>query len=138
VKPETFAGYAMKIAHGLLDEMILSVSISTDSVKVLTGGEEHEITGPRGPVEPPRLGHVGAAQLFINRHLEIGNQAPADAVEEAVEETADFGAKRAVPETQAPVPVNPQILQMLQSLRRAAWFVVCLLALIFIVTLLRR
>ena len=60
VKPETFARYAAKIAHGLVDEMILSVgsvagfysewspSISTRNVKVLTGGSEQKITLPPG------------------------------------------------------------------------------------------
>jgi hypothetical protein len=44
---------------------------------------------------------------------------------------------RAVRETPAPAAMDPQMLQMLRSLRRAAWFVVGLLALILIVTLLR-
>ena len=40
---------------------------------------------------------------------------------------------------QAPAAVvDPRMLQMLVSLRRAAWLVVCLLALIFIVLLLTR
>lgn len=34
--------------------------------------------------------------------------------------------------------MDPRTLQMLESLRRAAWFVVVLLALIFIATLLKR
>jgi hypothetical protein len=148
VKPETFARYAAKVAHGLVDEMILSVgsvagfysewspSISTRNVKVLTQGSEQKIPFPPGHhVGPPRLGHVGAAELYINRRLEFGKRAPEP---EAVEEMADFGTERAVPETQAPAAVDPRMLQMLGSVRRAAWFVVCLLALIFIVTLLER
>jgi hypothetical protein len=137
VKPETFARYGAKIAHGLVDEMILSVksvdgfysewspSTSTRSVKVLTAGSEHEITLPPGhQVEPPRLGHVGAAELYINRRLEFGKRAP--------EPEAGASGPR------APTAMEPWMLQMLGSLRRAAWFVVCLLALIFIVTLLKR
>ena len=98
-------------------------------------GSEQKITLPPGhQVEPPRLGHVGAAELYINRRLEFGKRAPEP---EAVEETADVGTERAVPETQAPAAVDPRMLQMLGSLRRAAWFVVCLLALIFIAILLK-
>jgi hypothetical protein len=37
----------------------------------------------------------------------------------------DFETERAVPEAQAPaVVMDPRILQMLGSLKRAAWFVV--------------
>lgn len=144
-KPETFARYAAKVAHGLVDEMTLSVgsvdgfysewspSVSTDNVKVL--GSEHKIALPPGvQFEPPRLGRVGDAALYINRRLEFRKRAPEP---EAVEEMADVGTERAVPETQAPT-VDPRVLQMLGSLRGAAWWVVCLLALIFIVTLLKR
>jgi hypothetical protein len=150
VKPETFARYGAKIAHGLVDEMILSVGsvagfysewspeISTDDVKVLTEGSEQNITlPPDHQVEPPRLGHVGAAELYINRRLEFAKRAPEP---EAVDEMAPVGTERAVPETQAPAPVDPRVLEMLgslRSLRRAAWFAVCLLALIFIVILLK-
>ncbi len=148
VKPETFARYAAKIAQGSVDEMIFSVesvdgfysewspSPSTGNVKVLTRGPAQKITLPPGhQVEPPRLGRVGGAELYINRRLEFGKRA---AEPEAVEETADFGTVRAVPETQTPTAVDPRMLRMLGSLRQAAWFVVCLLALIFIVTLLKR
>lgn len=85
VKPETFAGCAAKVS---VDEMILSVgsvagfysewspSISTRTVKVLTKGSEQKITFPPGnQVEPPRLGHVGAAELYMNRRLDFGNRA---------------------------------------------------------------
>ena len=58
---------------------------------------------------------------------------------EAIEEISDTGTERAVPVMQAPAAVvDPRMLQMLVSLRRAAWLVVCLLALIFIVLLLTR
>jgi hypothetical protein len=84
VKPETFARYAAKVAHGLVDEMILRVgrvagfysgwspSISTTNVKVLTSGSEQKITLPDFNW---RLGHVGEAALYINRHLEFGKRA---------------------------------------------------------------
>jgi hypothetical protein len=59
VTPDTFTRYGAKIAHGLVDEIILSVgsvagfysewspSISTHNVKVLTKGSEQNITLPR-------------------------------------------------------------------------------------------
>ncbi len=148
VKPETFARYAAKIAHGSVDELTLSVgrvdgfysewslSISTRNVKVLATGSEQKITLPPGhQFEPPRLDRVGQAELFINRRLEFRKRVPEP---ESVEEMADLGTVRVAPETQTPAAVDPRMLQMLGSLRRAAWFVVCLLALIFIVTFLKR
>jgi hypothetical protein len=105
-------------------------------VKVLATGSEQKIAFPPGhrKLEPPRLGHVGEAKLYINRRLEFRKREPEP---EAVGEMPDFGTERAVPETPAPAAVDPQMLQMLESLRRAAWFVVCLLALTLIVTLLK-
>jgi hypothetical protein len=149
VKPETFARYAAKIAHGSVDDIVLRVgkvdgfysewspSISTDKVLVLTRGGEHKVTAPLdAQLEPPRLGRVGDAALYINRRLEFGKPA-SESMPDEREPKAVRGTLRAVRETLAPA-VDPQMLQILRSLRRAAWFVVCLLALIFIVTLLRR
>ena len=145
VKSETFARYAAKVAHGLVDEMILSVksvagfysewspSISTRDVKVLTEGSEQAISlPPDHQFGPPRLGHVGEADLYINRHLEFAKRAPEP---EAVEEIAEMEKERAVPEAKSPAAVDARMLQMLASLRRAAWFVVFLLALIFVTLL---
>jgi hypothetical protein len=147
VKADTFDRYAAKIANGLVDEMVLRVGsvdgfysewsplISTNRVKVLAPGSEQNITLPAGlQFEPPRLGDVGDVELYINRRLEFAEPEAPD----AVEETADVGTVRVVPETRAPAAVEPRTLQMLGSLRRAAWFVVFLLALISIATLLQR
>jgi hypothetical protein len=89
VKPETFARYVAKFSHGLVDEIVLRVgsvrgfysewspSISTTRVKVLTTGDQQKIILPAGAeFEPPRLGEVGEADLYINRRLEFGKQAP--------------------------------------------------------------
>jgi hypothetical protein len=140
VKPETFAGYAAKIAHGSVDQIIFSVgsvdgfysdwspSAFASQVKVLTGDREQAITLPPGhEVEPPRLGRVGKAGLQINRRLVFGKQAPPP---EAAGEVADLGIT-----TQFPAVAG---LPMLDSLRRAVWLVVCLLALILGAMLLRR
>jgi hypothetical protein len=148
VKPDTFARYAAKVAHGLVDDIFFSVgwvdgfysewspSISTRNVKVLTEDSEQNITLPLDHKrEPPRLGHVGKATLHINRRLEFSNRVPKP---EAVGEMPDFATERTVPDKQAPAAVDPRMLQMLGSLKQAAWLVVCLLAVIFIVTLLKR
>src|SRR5262249_11131846 len=134
VTPETFARYGAKVAHGLVDEMMFSVgsvdgfnsewspSISTRSVKVLSKGSEQKIVLTPGlQFEPPRLGHVGTAELYINRRLEFRTRAPKP---ETVEEVSDLGTERAVQETQTQAAVDPRMLQMLGSLRRAVWFVV--------------
>ena len=148
VKPDTFARYGAKVAHGLVDEIVLSVnsvagfysewspSISTHKVKVLCGGEEQKVILPPGlSFEPPRLGQIDGAELFINRRLEFRKRAPEP---EAIEEISDTGTERAVPVMQSPAAVDPRMMQMLGSLRKAAWLVVCLLALIFIAILLTR
>jgi hypothetical protein len=115
VKPDTFGRYAAKIAHGLVDEMILSVglvdgfysewspSISTGHVKVLTKGEAQNIILPAGVrFEPPRLGNVGEVGLYVNRRLEFAKPAAPD----ADEYPDDIGTVRVVPETRAPQRLN--------------------------------
>jgi hypothetical protein len=149
VKPETFARYATKLSHGWVDEIVLRVgsvsgfysqwspSISTQNVKVLTTGDEQKITLPPGvEFEPPRLGYVGEARLDINQRLEFGKRVPDHP--DAVEDTAELGNVRVVPETQAPASVVPHTLRMLKSLRKAGWFIVALFALIFAAMLLKR
>ena len=148
VQSETFARYVAKISHGLVDEMALSVksvagfysewspSISTHRVKVLTSGSEQKIIMPPGhSFKPPRLGYVGAAELLINRRLEFRKR-PLEP--QTVEKMGESGTERAVPVTQSPAAPDPKTLQMLGSLKRAAWLVVGLLALIFIAMLLAR
>jgi hypothetical protein len=76
---------------------------------------------------------VGEAELHINRRLEFRNREPEP---EAVGGMPDFGTERAAPAV-SPATVDPRLLPMLRSLKRAAWFVVCLLALSLIVTLLK-
>jgi hypothetical protein len=143
VKPETFARYAAQISDGSVDEMILSVgmvsgfysewspSISTDCVKVLTGDKEHKVELPPGvQTEPPRLGHVGEATLYINRRLEFGKGMPDPRpAEDPTEPTKVAPA----PPAEAPASAaDPQTLQTLRSLKWSARFAVILLALIFI------
>jgi hypothetical protein len=104
-------------------------------VKVLTEGTEHKVALPPGhQFEPPRLGHVGEAEFYINRRLEFRKRSVES---EAVEVVANVGTERAVLQTQTLAAVDRQMLQMLRSLKWAAWFVVFLLALIFVMTLLK-
>ncbi len=151
VKPKTFARYATQVAHGLVDELSLSVksvdgfysewspSISTGHVKILTKGDEHNVSLPHGlQFQPPRLGRVGEAELHINRCLQFRKRVPEPVLIEEpdlIEEIADLGAERAVPKAQALAATDPRMLQIMRSLRRAAWIIVCLLALIFIALL---
>lgn len=150
VKPETFARYAAKISHGAVDEIVLAVgavdgfysewspSISTRDVKVLTRGDEHKVErADNAGLEPPRLGSVGDAKLYINRRLEFGMQKSDD--ETLDEDTHDLGTIRITPEAHAPGSnTDPQVIKALVSLRRAAWWIVVLLALLFITLPLRR
>jgi hypothetical protein len=149
VRPETFGRYAAKIAYGLLNDIVLSVglvdgfysewspSISTDNVKVLTGHRDEQKIAlpPGGQFEPPRLGRVGEANLFINRRLDEFDKRTAEP--ETVEDMTDLGTQQAA-DTQTPALADPLLLQMLGSLRRVAWFAVSLLALILILMLLRQ
>jgi hypothetical protein len=146
VSAETFARYAAKIAHGLVDEIILSVgsvagfysewspSISTRSIKVLTGGSEQSVTMPSGhQFELHKLGHVGDVQLEINRRIEFRKQ-EVDPDSSAAAEDVDTSRlmSDALPKTN-----ETQMLRTLASLRKAAWLIASLLMLILIVSVLK-
>lgn len=148
VRPETFARYAAKVSRGEVDEMVLSVglvsgfysewspSISTRDVKVLVGSE-HTVAMPPGvEFDPPRLGQVGSAELYINRRLEFGN---GEVDPETPDEKADDdGTVRAVPQATSSATIDPQTQALLASLKRATWGAVVLLVLIFVAILLSR
>ncbi|MBB3770976.1 hypothetical protein FHS55_001571 [Angulomicrobium tetraedrale] len=147
VKKETFARYEFSIASRAVDEMVFSVrwvdgfysdwspSISTRSVKVLTRGEEHAIQLPLGlDFDLPRLGAVGEANLYLSRRLELVKR-----VGEADDESGDDGgtAVAALAPSVESAP-DPVALQAIASLRKAAWLIVALLALIFLALLSKR
>jgi hypothetical protein len=90
---------------------------------------------PAPQFQPPRLSEVGDATLYINRRLEFRKQAPDP---QPAEKTVEAGTVLAHPEPRAPLAADPQTLKMLRSLKRAAWFVVVLLALILIRTVFRQ
>jgi hypothetical protein len=140
LKPETFAHYAAKIAQGSVDEMEFSVGsvagfysgwspgISTDHVKVLAAGKEQTVEVPEGcEIRPPRLGKVDKFELYFTRRLEFDE--PTSELE-LVEDMADIETGGTASETPPPTVASPQMLEMLGSLKLAAWFVVGLLALI--------
>ena len=142
VKPETFARYAAKVSDASVDEISFSVrsvdgfysdwspSISTDSVKVLTTGEEHEVhLPPKLEFAPPRLGFVGEAQISINRRREF---AKGGSDLQPIDEAEPVEPGTVLAEPRASVAAEPQTLEMLRSLKRAAWFVVVLLTLILL------
>ncbi len=112
-----------------------SPDIWTPRIKVLTKGTEHDIDLPAGlRFEPTRLGDVGEAALFINRRLEFLKQTSST---EAAEQAGDIGTVRALPKTNAPTAADHRMLQLLVSLRQAAWSIVGLLILFLIVTIWR-
>jgi hypothetical protein len=79
-----------------------------------------------------RVHAINAIGQRRGRIIEVEDVEPDEREPNVVRETM-----RAVRETPAPA-VDSQMLPMLRSLRRAAWFVVCLLALIIVLTLARR
>ena len=145
LKPKTFARYAAKIAHGLVDEMIFCVgeahgfyfgennSTSTARIKVLTKGSEQNVT-----CQPAfSLSRRGWAPSAISRSTLVGcsnsRRRPMQSRRRPMLERSERLQRR-----KRAAAVEPRTLQMLGSLRRAAWLVVILLALIFITTLLQR
>ncbi len=90
-------------------------------VKVLTSRDEQKVSLPPGvQFEPPRLGKIGASELYINRRIEFTN---------FVEETS---------QDERALTAEERALQTLQSLKRAVWLVVVLLTIIFITALVER
>ena len=84
-------------------------------MKVLTPGDEQKINVPPGhQFEPPRLGQVGAAELYVNRRLEFGKSV---AEPEAVGKIADFEREREVLDPHPLASADTRVLDMLRSLR---------------------
>jgi hypothetical protein len=155
VKPETFSRYAQLVRSGQLDELIFSAgkvsgfysdwspSISTDSVKVLAAGKEQAVdTTARPDIELPRLGTVGECSLRINRSLAFRRQAVEPSVDgPAVEDRPQHLEPITPPAASVTPPAmpdpDPQLRQLLRSLKTAAWLIVVLLAVITVRTLLR-
>lgn len=148
VRPDKFARYAAKVASGSVDEITFRVGsvagfyaewspgISTNRVKILTRGDEQLVQLQQGvEFEPPRLGEVGAAALYLNRRLEFAKR---EADTDDDQEPASPGTVLVAPETKVAVAApDPQTLRALKSLKRAAWFIASILTLIFLALVLK-
>jgi hypothetical protein len=144
VKPETFARYVALVERGAIDNVLFSVrsvdgfysewspSISTNGVKVLLTGDEHKLDLPPDfQGEPPRLGRVRDARLLVHRRLELEKDSPSLP---AIDEEAD--PKPPVNSVlQVTSEMDPRLLPVLASLKRAAWIVVALLVVIALIGL---
>lgn len=150
VKPSTFERYVERIASGTADEVILCVgrvsglysdwspAISTRDVKVLTHGNEQDVELPVGvSLDIPRLGRVGEAQLYINA---IRLQAKHSSKDAAVldEEEQTMALVRPEVANAQPVGADPQIMNLLASLKTSARWVIGLLIVLIIATFFKR
>lgn len=151
VQSNRFTRYAEKIATSAVDEAGLCVgrvagfyshwspSISTDEIKVLTKNKEHKVEIPSDcGIDPPQLGEVMKVELWF-RGVSKLEKPRAEGFEEA-EDSTDNGA---VPEELADRAGDVQIMQrltvavpralnLLSSMRIAAWSIAGLLLLILI------
>jgi len=143
VRPDTFARYSRAIIAGEIDEAVLSVSgvegfyadwspsISTNSIKVLTNHPEHKVEIPEScPIVPPRVGKVGDVSLKLYRIAKLEAGLPSEDTGEIwqniakVAETQRFDATQA---SQNLAKVNVQAVELLASLKMAAWVIAALL-----------
>lgn len=144
MRPETFTRYVTSIDQGAIDTILFSVRavdgfysewsplISTDKVKVLVSGDEHKFDLPPDfQGKPPRLGRVRDAQLVLCRRLELSKDYPSPP---AIDDRAD-PTPPANPALQVISEMDPRLLPVLGSLKRAAWAVIALLAAIAAITL---
>jgi hypothetical protein len=144
VKPETFAHYVTLIQRGAIDTILFSVglvdgfysdwspAVSTHHVKVLLAGTEQKLDLPPDfQGEPPRLGRVGEARLLLQRRLELG----AGSLPFAAGDDGDDATPPANPARQVTPVMDPRVLPVLASLKRAAWVAVALLAAIAVIAL---
>lgn len=144
VKPSSFDHYAARIAEGTADEVFLTVGkvsgfysecsswARTLDVKVLTDREEQDLQIPAGfEFDPPRLGFVGNATLTIMaKRAQAGKQPSA----------ADDDQHTPLVRPDAPIAPDRndhQTIEIMLSLKRAARWIVGLLAVLVIATLLR-
>lgn len=144
VKPETFSRYVALINEGAIDSIDFSVgsvdgfysewspSISTYKVKVLLSGDEHKFDLPPDfHGVPPRLGRVRDARLRLYRRLELDKTSPSPL---AIDEVDD-PLPPANSALQITSEMDPRLLPVLASLKKAVWFAVALLAVIAVIAL---
>lgn len=143
VRPDTFARYSQAIIAGEVDEAILSVSsvegfyadwspsISTNSIKVLTSHSEHKVEMPDScAIVPPRVGKVGDVSLNLYRIAKLEAGLPGEDTGEIWQNIAKVAETQRFDATQAShnlAKVNGQVVELLASLKMAAWVIAALL-----------
>ena len=142
--PAEYAHLSARVSAGEVNELVFSIGTargfyaqwtmgtSTRAVKVLTRDkDEQDLELPAGSsIDPPRLGDVGTAELYVNRRLELV--------------TATAGVDENDPPAGSKIPTNQLFsgrsksvvsaedrgLKLIGSLSNAAWLIVFLQALI--------
>jgi hypothetical protein len=116
--------------HGFYSDW--SPSISTDSVKVLTGHvDDHPVDNPGGSaIAPPRLGEVSEFSLSVWDETKFENPAPDDLSDDGGK---DAGGPLGI--VRGPLPavtsaLDPRYLSLLKSVRFAAWLIALLMLLL--------
>ncbi|MDF2811629.1 MAG: hypothetical protein K0S56_2660 [Microvirga sp.] len=148
VKPTTFELYARRFAEGTADELILGVGlvsgfysewspdVFTTDVKILTTGKEHVVEMPVGiEFEPPRLGSIGEANLYINAKRVQSKPKPNNGDDED-DRPAPVLTRPEIADK--PAGWDPQTVALLQSLKASAKWITGLLIIIAIVLLVKR
>jgi hypothetical protein len=147
VKPSTYEHYVRRIADGTADEVILGLSmvsgiysewspdVFTRNVKILANSSEQKVDLPVGlQFEPPRLGSVGEAHLYIN-----ASRVHAKPMDDKADEEDDRPAPSPVrPEfAERSVGTDPQTVALLQSLKGSVRWIIGLLIIIALVLLVK-
>jgi hypothetical protein len=149
VRPDTFARYSQAIIAGEVDEAILSVSsvegfyadwspsISTNSIKVLTNHSEHKVEMPDNcAIVPPRVGKVGDVSLNLYRIAKLEAGLRSEDTGEIWQNIAKVAETQRFDATQAShnlAKVNGQVVELLASLKMAAWVIAALLFLTLLI-----
>lgn len=147
VKPETFARYVAQINSRAVSDIVFRVggvngfysewspSISTTSVKVLTRGAEHEVEQlGDDDIDIPRLGEVSEATLYINHRIgfEILDERSDERASAPIEHSEPLLVSRNGGNSEL---IDARGIKALDSIKRAAWFIVLLLAMILVRTI---
>lgn len=148
VRPDVFAEYAEKISVSAIDEAVLRVSgvdgfysdwspaVSTEEIKVLTREKEHSVEIPSDcPLDPPRLGNVREAELYLRRIRKFDSTSPngsedSDWLDDDDGDVAEqhFSSSQ----NQKLSMIDPRAIDLLSSVRAAAWVIAVLLLLILL------
>lgn len=140
--------YARRIADGSADEVILGLNkvsgfysewspdVFARDFKILANGDEQKVDLPVGlQFEPPRLGSIGEAQLYINANQVHAKPKEDDGDDPDVRPAPSLMRPEAA---EQPAGIDPQTMVMLKSLRSSARWVTGLLALIAVVLVVKR